>query len=81
MRALNVPEGILAAEAVTAPTLTDGRRVVVGLADGAGRSMTITLSCDGGRLVTRVEETYESADSAAAAFHRVKQRLIDEGAA
>ncbi|MEM9194156.1 MAG: WGR domain-containing protein [Myxococcota bacterium] len=45
----------------------------------AGRTVELTLACDGKTLTTSVQEVYESDDSAGAAYQRIKQKLIEDG--
>lgn len=44
-----------------------------------GRRIALTLACDGKVIRTSVEETYDSDDSAAAAYTRIKQKLVSDG--
>ena len=44
-----------------------------------GREIELTLACDGKVIRTTVEETYDSDDSAGAAYTRIKQKLLEDG--
>jgi len=44
-----------------------------------GRTIELTLACDGKLIRTRVVETYDSQESAAAAYSRIKQKLLEDG--
>jgi predicted DNA-binding WGR domain protein len=65
-----------AAAKVAPPTAAQSVRMTL---EQGGRKISLELAYDGQSVRTTMDETYDSADAAAAAFVRIQQALVGDG--